>query len=216
MTLVDNIAPHLIHVGAVLYLICFLFRDQILLRSFAIAGDFAYTAYYFTAASHPLWEAIAWIIPNMTINVVMIFLILRDRRMTTLSDDEMSLFQNLRGLNPGQFRRLMKLGSWESTDAPKILTEEGKPLDRLYYVLRGDVEINKGERKIKMDPSVFIGELAYLRKKPATATVSVAPGATVMSWSHADLERATAKDVSLNTALGILLSNDMAEKVARG
>jgi hypothetical protein len=216
MNLIDTVAPHLIHLGAVLYLICFLFRDQILLRSFAIAGDFAYTAYYFTAASHPLWEAIAWIIPNITINVVMIFLILRDRRMTTLSDDEMSLFQNLRGLNPGQFRRLMKLGNWESTDAQKTLTEEGKPLDRLYYVLRGDVEINKGDRKIKVDPTVFIGELAYLRKKPATATVRVAAGAVVMSWTHTDLERATSKDAGLNSALGILLSNDMAEKVARG
>jgi Cyclic nucleotide-binding domain len=216
MTFVDNVAPHLIHLGAVLYLICFLFRDQILLRSFAIAGDFAYTAYYFTAAAHPLWEAIAWIIPNMAINIVMILLILRDRRMTTLSDDEMSLFQNLRGLNPGQFRRLIKLGNWESTDAAKTLTEEGKPLDRLYYVLRGDVEVNKGDRKIRVDPTVFIGELAYLRKKPATATVNVAPGAVVVSWSHADLERATSKDMGLNAALGILLSNDMAEKVARG
>jgi Cyclic nucleotide-binding domain len=216
MAFVDNVAPHLIHLGAVLYLICFLFRDQILLRSFAIAGDLAYTAYYFTAASHPLWEAIAWIIPNMTINIVMIFFILRDRRMTSLSDDEMSLFQNLRGLNPGQFRRLIKLGNWENVEAQKTLTEEGKPLDRLYYVLRGDVEINKGERNIKVDPTVFIGELAYLRKKPATATVSVRPGAVIVSWSHADLERATTKDAGLNGALGVLLSNDMAEKVARG
>jgi Cyclic nucleotide-binding domain len=215
MTLVQTVAPHLIHVGAVLYLVCFLFRDQILLRSFAIAGDFAYTAFYFTAASQPLWEAIAWIIPNMGINMIMIFLILRDRRMTTLSDDEMSLFQNLRGLNPGQFRRLMKLGQWEKTNTPKTLTEEGKPLQNLYYVLRGDVQIKKGDRNIKVEPTVFIGELAYLRKKPATATVSVAANAVIVSWTHADLERATAKDQGLNTALGILLSNDMAEKVAR-
>lgn len=216
MTIFDSIAPHLIHLGAVLYLICFLFRDQIALRSFAIAGDFAYTAYYFTAAAQPLWEAIAWIVPNMAINFFMIFLILRDKRMTSLNDDEMSLFQNLRELNPGQFRRLMKLGNWESTDTAKTLTEEGKPLNRLYYVLRGDVEVDKAGRKIKVEPTAFIGELAYLRKKPATATVSVGPGAVVVSWVHADLEKATAKDEGLSNALGILLSNDMAEKVARG
>ena len=197
MALIDTVAPHLIHVGAMLYLICFLFRDQIALRSFAITGDLAYTAYYFTAAEKPLWEAIAWIIPNILVNIVMIYIILRDRRMTSLSDDEMSLFQNLRGLNPGQFRRLLKLGSWENTETSKILAEEGKPLDRLYYVLRGDVEVKKGDRLITVDPTVFIGELAYLRKKPATATVSVSPGSVIVSWAHHDLERATAKDEGL-------------------
>ena len=33
-----------------------------------------------------------------------------------------------------------------------------------------------------------------------------------MSWSYADLERATASDNGLNAALAILLSNGMAEK----
>ncbi len=212
----EYVAPHLIHVGAVLYLICFLFRDQIALRMFAIAGDFAYMAYYFTVSSSPLWEAIFWIIPNMGINMVMIALILRDRRMTTLSDDEMSLYQNLRGISPGQFRRLIKSGNWQQIDETTTLTEEGQTLNKLYYVLRGDVEIDKAGRKIKVDPAVFIGELAFLRKKPATATVKVAAGAVVVSWHHAALASITQKDEGLTNALALLLNSDLAEKVARG
>jgi hypothetical protein len=216
VSLTQDVLPHLIHLGAILYLICFLFRDQILLRSFAILGDFAYMAFYFTAAGQPLWSAIAWIIPNVGINIVMIFLILRDQRMMPLSDDEMSLFQNLRGLNPGQFRRLIKMGKWQRVDEDMQITEEGKELDRLYYVLSGDVEVDKGGRKIKVEPAVFIGELAYLRKKPATATVRVKPGAVFVSWPHASLEQVTKKDDGLAAVLGTLLSNDLAEKVARG
>jgi hypothetical protein len=216
VSLIQEALPHLIHLGAILYLICFLFRDQILLRSFAILGDFAYMAFYFTAAGQPLWSAIAWIIPNVGINIVMIFLILRDRQMMPLSDDEMSLFQNLRGLNPGQFRRLIKLGKWQRVEEETQITEEGKDLDRLYYVLSGDVEVDKGGRKIKVEPAVFIGELAYLRKKPATATVRVKPGAVFVSWAHASLEQVTKKDDGLAAVLGTLLSNDLAEKVARG
>lgn len=211
----EAMAQHLIHVGAVLYLICFLFRDQIALRTFAIAGDFAYMAYYFTASSSPLWEAIFWIIPNMGINIVMIFLILRDRRMTVLSDDEMSLFQNLRGLSPGQFRRLMKLGKWRTLEEPVALTQEGQSLDQLHYVLKGDVEVDKSGRKIRVDPAVFIGELAYLRGKPATATVTAGREAVVVSWSHQDLRRAIAKDNDLSQSLATLLNADLAEKVAR-
>lgn len=211
----DAMAQHLIHVGAVLYLICFLFRDQIALRTFAIAGDFAYMAYYFTASSSPLWEAIFWIIPNMGINVVMIFLILRDRRMTVLSDDEMMLYQNLRGLNPGQFRRLIKLGKWRTLQEPLTLTQEGNALDQLHYVLKGDVEVDKSGRKIKVDPAVFIGELAYLRGKPATATVIAGKDAVVVSWSHDDLKKAITKDNELSQSLAALLNADLAEKVAR-
>jgi Cyclic nucleotide-binding domain len=214
--LINDVLPQLIHLGAFLYLICFLFRDQILLRSFAILGDFAYTAFYFTAADKPLWSAIAWIVPNIGINIIMIFLILRDRQMMPLSDDEMSLFQNLRGLNPGQFRRLIRLGKWQRVETDTILTEEGKDLDRLYYVLAGDVEVDKGGRLIKVEPAVFIGELAYLRKKPATATVRAKAGAVFVSWPHAALENVTRKDEGLAAVLGNLLSNDLAEKVARG
>jgi len=216
MPYIESVAQHLIHVGAILYLICFLFRDQIALRMFALAGDLAYTAYYYTAASQPLWEAIIWIIPNMGINIVMIALILRDRRMTMLSDDEMSLYQNLRGINPGQFRRLIKTGHWQRISETTTLTEEGQQLDKLHYVLHGDVEVDKAGRKIKVDPAVFIGELAFLRKKPATATVKVAPGAVVVSWPHAALAAITAKDEGLNNALALLLNADLAEKVARG
>jgi hypothetical protein len=216
MPYIESVAQHLIHVGAILYLICFLFRDQIALRMFALAGDVAYTAYYYTAASQPLWEAIFWIIPNMGINIVMIALILRDRRMTMLSDDEMSLYQNLRGINPGQFRRLIKTGHWQRISETTTLTEEGQQLDKLHYVLHGDVEVDKAGRKIKVDPAVFIGELAFLRKKPATATVKVAPGAVVVSWPHAALAAITAKDEGLNNALALLLNADLAEKVARG
>lgn len=212
---IQTVAPHLIHIGAILYLVCFLFRNQVMLRSFAVAGDCAYLAYYYGAASTPLWGAIGWTIPNMMINVVMIILILRDRRVGTFNEDELALFQNLRGLNPGQFRRLMKTGRWQKAGAETVLTREGEELNELHYVLAGDVEVDKAGRRIPVAPAVFIGELAYLRKKPATATVRVKPGAVYVSWKHADLAKITQKDDGLSSALGTLLSNDLAEKVAR-
>ena len=72
----DSLFPGiLVHAGAMFYLICFAFRNQILLRSFAIIGDLFYTAYYFSASDKPLWEAIIWNIPNIALNMVMIVLI---------------------------------------------------------------------------------------------------------------------------------------------
>ena len=214
--LTTDLLPHLIHFGALLYFVCFLFRDQIKLRLFAIAGDFAYIAYYFTAAEHPLWEAIGWASANVLVNISMILMILRDHRVTALSDDELALFQDMRGLTPGQFRRLARLGQWQVANGKETLTEEGQPLDRLYYLAEGEADVEKSGREILLPRASFIGELAYLRQKPATATVTARPGAKLVSWSHADLARLTARDQSLAAALSALLSNDMAEKVARG
>ncbi len=211
----STFVPHLVHVAAVLYLVCFLFRDQIALRIFAIAGDFIYAIYYFGVAETPLWEAMFWSSMNILINITMITLLLRDKRMHRLSDDEMNLYQNLRGLNPGQFRRLMKAGNWKRTAESSILTREGDVLDTLFYVMDGSVEVEKAGRTFNIEPAVFIGELAYLRNKPATATVHVGKGALLVAWKHADLNRLTMKEESLRNVLALLLNADLAEKVAR-
>ncbi|MDE2445928.1 MAG: cyclic nucleotide-binding domain-containing protein [Alphaproteobacteria bacterium] len=207
---------NVVHIAAICYLVCFTFRNQIYLRVFAIAGDLLYVVYYFMAPERPLWEAMFWSGLNVLINFFMIGLIVRDSRMSAHNDDEMNLFRNLRGLSPGQFRKLMQIGKWTKTAERQRLTEEGKELDQLHYVLDGKVEINKSGRTIVAEPAVFIGELAFLRQKPATATVHVAPQSVYVTWSHAELNKALAKSDDLRNALAMLLNNDLAEKVARG
>jgi len=46
---------NIVHIGAALYLVGFLFRDQILLRAFVIAGDLVYISYFYFAPQVPLW-----------------------------------------------------------------------------------------------------------------------------------------------------------------
>ena len=40
---------NIVHFGAALYLIGFLFREQIVLRAFVIAGDLVYISYFYFA-----------------------------------------------------------------------------------------------------------------------------------------------------------------------
>lgn len=207
---------NIIHLGALFYLVCFTFRNQLYLRIFAILGDLCYSMYYFSAAERPLWDAIGWAALNIAINLLMIALIIRDSRISNLNDDELNLFRNLRGLSPGQFRKLMQIGKWTKATERDRLTTEGETLDRLHYVLDGKVQIDKSGRQIFVDPAVFIGELAFLRQKPATATVHVSPQSLYVTWTHAELNRALNKNDELRNAMAMLLNNDLAEKVARG
>ena len=215
MDTVQTILPYLIHVGAMFYLTCFLFRDQVLLRTFAILGDFCYTAFYFSLPGEILWSAVFYSFLNMVINVYMISLVLNDRRHIALKDDDMRLYQGFAGMSPGDFRRLSKLGTWHRSETQAILAEEGKPLDQLYYVLEGTVEVTKAGRNIPVSPGMFVGEVAYLKNSPASATVMVKPGSLYMAWTHDALRKAIDKHDGLRQSLSFVLSSDLAAKVAR-
>jgi hypothetical protein len=206
---------NLVNVGAILYLVCFLFRDQIALRCFAMAGDVIYTLFYYGAGEQPYWHAMYWSIINFSVNAVMIWLIIRDTRPHNLSDNELKLYRNLGSLTPGEFRRLVALGKWETASVEATLTTEGQALDKLYYVLEGELQIDKSGRQIEVKPGLFIGEIAYLLQKPATATVKVKPGTVYVAWSRAALAKAFEKQEGLKHSLSNLLSADLAEKVAR-
>jgi hypothetical protein len=208
------IVPLLIHIGAFCYLVCFLFRDQLWLRIFAVAGDIVYTAFYFTAADMPLWSAIIYSTLNVVINLIMIGFILNDRRMTSLADNDLRLYQKFQGMTPGDFRRLSKIGTWQKAEADETLTTEGASLRQLYYVVEGDIEVRKGDRRFPVKSGIFIGEVAYLKGTPASATVVAKAGAHYMSWSHEDLRKTMTRHDSLRQSLAALLSTDMALKVA--
>jgi hypothetical protein len=209
------VLQNLVHVGSILYLVCFLFRDQILLRSFAIAGDCAFVLYYYNVTDQPLWGAIFWNIPNAAINIAMIWLILRDSRTTSFTDDELKLYRSLNAMNPADFRKLVHIGTWHRATEITELAREGETLENLHYILEGSIDIEKNHRKIVVQPGLFIGEIAYLKQGPATATVRVMPGSLYMTWNHAALAKAQAKHDGLKNAIGAILNTDLADKLAR-
>ncbi len=206
--------PLLVHVGALCYLICFLFRDQLWLRIFAVLGDLLYSAYYFTVADLPLWSAIIYSTLNVAINLVMIAMIVQDRRQLPLDDNDLKLFQNFKGMTPGDFRRLRKIGTWHITDRDHALTQEGLALQHLYFVVEGNVEVKKGDRNVPVKSGLFIGEVAFLKDIPASATVTAKPGTQYIRWSHHELRNIVSRHDSLKQSLSSLLNADLAVKVA--
>jgi Popeye protein conserved region len=215
MQLYNFATQNLVHVAALFTLFCYLFRDQIKLRIFAAIGDLLLSVYYYVAFPDPLWNPMVWSLLNVVINTVMILLILRDGREGGMSDDELQLFRNLDTLTPGQFRKLAKAGTWHHADEAVTLTTEGETPNQLHFVLNGAVQILKANRKIPVEANLFIGELAYMRKRPATATVTVSGDAHYVSWTHDDLESLFKRNDDLRTAMTLLMGRDVAEKMSK-
>jgi CRP-like cAMP-binding protein len=203
----------LVHIGAILYLVCFAFRDQIWLRSFAILGDLFYTSYYFLAADQPLWEAILWNIPAISINVFMIYLILNDNRMPQLKEHELLLFRKLARLTPGQYKKLLKGTAWQTSAEPVTLTEEGRKPGNLFFVLQGDVSMEKQGARRGIPTNTFIGEVAYLQEGPASARVDVSGESVIAKWPHDFLKKLFEKDEALKSAFTAMMASDLASKL---
>lgn len=206
---------NIVHLAAAFYLAGFLFRDQIMLRALIIAGDLVYILYFLLAPDEPLWGGIFWSFVFMLVNAWMIACIIGDRLHFRMSDDERRLYRLLDNLTPGEFRRFVRTGTWHVAEAPVVLTEENRKPDRLHYVLEGTVTIDKAGRRMSIPPETFIGEVAFLLSRPASATVTVGAGTRYIAWEASALSRLLMRAPSLRIALTTTFNRDMAGKVAR-
>jgi len=218
---IAELLPYFVHAGAICYLVCFLFSNQIYLRLLAIMGDLFYFAFYFGVADKPLWQAMIYCILNICVNIYMIYFLLSDRRQGVRSEQENELFKRIDTLNPGQFRRLMKLAVWHKADSFTAITEENSPLREIHYVLLGEAKTEKVDPKSMQHDGIapgffgFVGEVAFVTGKPALATTKIAPGTVYVSWNCDRLRELFEKDDDLKKSLLQAFSADMALKITR-
>jgi hypothetical protein len=207
--------PYLPPLAAALMLAGFLCRNQLWLRTWAILGNLCFILYYVLVSDTPLWAAILSSGLIIAANVFMMNRIMADKRMFRLSAEEMMLFAKLPELTPGQFKLLLEDAEWSESKVPARLTTEGKMPDALHFVLEGKAEVERDGKRFDIGPNCFVGELAFLRKQPATATVHSKVGALVVSWPQEKLRVLMQANDGINRAISALVAGDLAEKVAR-
>ena len=204
----------LVHIGAFLFLLAYLVRDQILLRGLIILGTVFYIVYYFFMET-PLWSALLWNSSFVVINLIMIGVIYSDRASFVMSERERKLYQVFNTLSPGEFKKLLKIADWFDGSSEEQITTEGEVPARLYFIIDGEALIARDDKKFFVGPSVFIGELAYLIKKPATATVKLTDKVVGISWKTSSLIKLLASNPQMKIAFDGLLNQDLAAKLAR-
>ena len=204
----------LVHIGAFLFLLAYLVRDQILLRGLIILGTVFYIVYYFFMET-PLWSALLWNSSFVVINLIMIGVIYSDRASFVMSEREKKLYQVFNTLSPGEFKKLLKIADWFDGSSEEQITTEGEVPARLYFIIDGEALIARDDKKFFVGPSVFIGELVYLIKKPATATVKLTDKVVGISWKTSSLIKLLASNPQMKIAFDGLLNQDLAAKLAR-
>ncbi|MDD9911001.1 MAG: cyclic nucleotide-binding domain-containing protein [Ahrensia sp.] len=205
----------LVHAASALYVVAFLVKNQLTLRSIVLVATAMYIAYYYFAPSMPLWEAIWWSVVLGAANVWVMIQLFLERTTFTLSHEQKTLYEQFDTMMPGEFRRLLKIAQWQNVEVSQDLTQEDETCDALHFLLHGQASINKRGRHFQLEAPTFIGEVSYFLARGATASVSAMPGSTVVSWPRADLDRLLKKQPGIRIALHSLLNTDMAIKVAQ-
>ncbi len=206
----------LVHVAAMTQVAGFMLRDQLRLRALVALGGALYLLYYYLAPTAPLWEAMFWSATMICVNLAMIALIARNRSRRALSDDALRMYGAFEAMEPGDFRRLLRLARVFDVDAPTPLTRLGERADRVFYVIHGSVEIVRADRALTAHGPMFIGEMRYLLGCGASATVTAARGGRVAEWDAKALRKFCARHDRIARALESAFNRDLALKLHGG
>ena len=215
MQMLPNDQYLFLHLAGVVSFTALALKDQLKLRAVLLASTIFLMIFHYSAEETPGWHEIFWDSVEFSINMVVLIQLILDGTQIGLSAEEEELFNALKFLSPGEFRALIKAGTWETAPHKTELTTEGVVPDDLFYVLRGDITIAKGGREFSIEPRAFIGEVAFMHNSPASATVRLSEGARYLRWPVKKLEKQFQSKDSLRVAVLRIIGLDASSKVAK-
>lgn len=202
----------LVYVALAFGLLGFVARDELRLRLLMLCASAMYLLYYGFVNETPLWDPILANGALAAVNVTMIGIVVMERSTLFMSAPDTALYRRFPLMTPGQFRRLKRLA--RESSGPATLCKQTAPITSLHYIREGVAHGVKDGQSFSLPPHCFVGEVGFVTGRPASATVTIAEGTRVLSWTHADLSRAFERMPSLRIALMAQLNADMAHKVA--
>ena len=205
---------YLVFLAAAIQAAAMLFQGQISIRIFLLVGSIVYMTYYMIAADEPLWEAMIATLAMSIANICGLMTHLFARSLTSIPENQFALFSVLGGVEPWEFRSLMKHGHIRQVTCDETLTIEGEVPESLFFVIDGTIDIEQGSGRFRIPPRHFIGEVSLMLGTPASATAKVRAGAQIVEWSRKSLTRHMNRRSKLMVTVMSLLSRDMAQKVA--
>jgi hypothetical protein len=195
--------------------ISYLVTDLYWLRLLAIAALGLEGVYFYFGSSPPLWVGIGWAVVFVTINVVQLARMTRERLSVHLSERERILYQRLfSGLTPVEFNRLLRIGTWREVADGTFLTRKGAPVTELMLIAGGAVRIMLGSETIAHQRAgSFVGEMSFMNGECASADVAATGPVLLLAIARPALDRLLAHDPGLAIVLLRVLGHDLAEKL---
>jgi Cyclic nucleotide-binding domain len=118
------------------------------------------------------------------------------------------------GLDDVQIARLLIAGRFNDIAKGTMLAEENKPLETLFFICTGHVKVTIAGREVAhLEKGNFVGEIAFLTEKPATATVVAEDRVRALVFERAELNQFFRNEAEVAGLVYQLLGRELAQKI---
>lgn len=202
------------HLSYLLIAVSYWLTDMFWLRLVAIVG-LTLEIIYFLFSGGDLRTGIGWDVVFIAINAYQLSRLMQDRLSLRLPADERELLRNvLTGLDDAQIARLLVAGRFSDIAKGTLLAEENQPLERLFFICAGHVRVTIGGREVAhLEKGNFVGEVAFLTEKPATATVVAEDSVRALVFEGSELSRFFRNEAEVAGLIYQLLGRELANKI---
>ena len=202
------------HLSYVLIAVSYWLTDMFWLRLVAVVG-LTLEILYFILSGGDLRTGIGWDLIFIAINAYQIYRLMQDRLSLRLPEPDRELLRSvLSGLDDAQIARLLFAGEFSSIAKGTTLTKENEPLERLFFICAGDVRVSIAGREVShLQKGNFVGEVAFLTEKPATATVIAEDEVRAIVFERDKLSKFFRNEAEVAGIIYQLLGRELANKI---
>ena len=195
--------------------VSYLVSDLYWLRVLAIGALGLEAVYYYFGSATPSWVGFGWATVFVSINLVQLALMTRERLAVRMSEREQWLHRRLfTELTPVQFNRFLKIGTWREVEGGTLLTVRGELVPELLLIADGTVEVIVGGEVIALQQAgSFVGELSFISGERASADVAAAEHVVLLAIAKPALDQLLNHDRAIATALLRVMGHGMAAKL---
>ena len=207
---------YFLHAANILLLVAYSVRDVLWLRLFAVAAALI-SIPFFVLQPTMLWTPIIWSAVFAAINLFQSWLLILERRPVKLTPEEEEVRRLVfRDLPPKKVLQVLNIGFWTNAGTGDRLIEHGKVLEAISLVVRGKVQILKGERILgELAAGDIVGSAVLLSGVPADVDAVVFEPVRAMRWEVRTLERYLNQNPETRIAMLRYLARDLAGKLGR-
>jgi hypothetical protein len=202
------------HLSYIIIAISYWLSDIFWLRSMAIIG-LSLEILYFVFSGGDLRTGIGWDTIFIAINVYQLYRLWKDRLSLHLPEADRELLRSvLPGLRDAQIARLLVAGEFSQIAAGTTLAEENRNLQQLFFICDGRVRVLIAGREISLlEKGNFVGEVAFLTERPATATVIAETSVRALVFDKDKLSRFFRTEAEVAGLIYQLLGRELAFKI---
>jgi CRP-like cAMP-binding protein len=202
------------HLSYVLIAVSYWLTDMFWLRLVAVVG-LALEILYFWLSGGDLRTGMGWDLIFIGINLYQIYRLVTDRLSLRLPEADRELLRSVFiGLDDAQIARLLVAGEFCDLADGTTLAEEDQTLEKLFFICAGRVRVTIAGRQVShLERGTFVGEVAFLTERPATATVIAEGAVRALAFERGKLSQFFHKELEVAGLIYQLLGRDLAHKI---